>query len=329
VTMRSWQVESLGEPLEVLRLATVVVPEIGPDQVLIKARAIAINFPDVLLARGEYQVKPELPFTPGLELCGEIVEIGADVSHLQLGQRVIGSAIGVLSEFVALDATLVFPAPVSLSDEEAAALYIGHQTGWFGLHRRARLQRGETLLVHAAAGGVGTAAVQLGKAAGATVIGVVGSAAKVDVAKAAGADIVIDRSVDDFVVVVNEATGGRGADVIYDPVGGDVFERSTKCVAFEGRIIVVGFASGAVGAARAHHALVKNYGILGLHWGLYAAKHPELVIEANADLTRLADEGLVKPIVGEVMRFEDAAEAIQKLAGGSTVGRVVLTLGTD
>jgi NADPH2:quinone reductase len=324
--MRAWQVERLGEPIDVMSLNDVDVPTIGPDQVLVKARAIAINFPDALLAKGEYQVKPELPFIPGLELCGEVVQVGANVTHLTVGQRVIASKIGLLAEFAALDAALVFPAPESLSDEEAAALYIGHQTGYFGLHRRAHLQKGETLLVHAAAGGVGTAAVQLGKAAGARVIGVVGSAAKIEVATQAGADHVIDRSSEDFVAVVNELTAGNGADVIYDPVGGDVFERSAKCIAFEGRIIVVGFASGAVGVAKANHALVKNYGILGLHWGLYATKEPQLVVEAHRELTKLADAGLVRPVIGKTFPFEKASEAIQQLAGGTTVGRLVVTI---
>jgi NADPH:quinone reductase len=324
--MRAWQVEKLGEPRDVLSLNEVDEPAPGRGEVLVRARAIAINFPDVLLAKGEYQVKPELPFTPGLELCGEVVEVGSDVAHLNVGDRVIGSKIGLLAEYSVLDAALVFPAPTSLSDTEAAALYIGHQTGYFGLHRRAQLQPGETLLVHAAAGGVGTAAVQLGKAAGARVIGVVGSAAKIEVATGAGAAHVIDRSADDFVAVVNELTDGRGADVIYDPVGGDVFERSTKCIAFEGRIVVVGFASGAIGVAKANHALVKNYGILGLHWGLYAARAPHLVAEAHRELTRLADEGKVRPIIGRTMPFEQAAEAIQELAGGATVGRLVVTL---
>ncbi|HEY2643420.1 MAG TPA: NADPH:quinone oxidoreductase family protein [Galbitalea sp.] len=316
----------MGEPSDVLSLNEISVPAIGPDEVLVKARAIAINFPDVLLARGEYQVKPELPFVPGLELCGEVVEVGANVSNLVVGQRVIGSKIGVLAEYSALEASLVFPAPESLSDVEAAALYIGHQTGYFGLHRRARLQPGETLLVHAAAGGVGTAAVQLGKAAGARVVGVVGSAAKIEVAKQAGADVVIDRSREDFVTVVNELTSGAGANVIYDPVGGDVFERSTKCIAFEGRIVVVGFASGAVGVARANHALVKNYSIDGLHWGLYATKAPQLIVEAHRELTVLADAGKVRPIIGETLPFDRAAAAIEALAGGETVGRLVVTL---
>jgi NADPH:quinone reductase len=324
--MRAWQIERLGEPIDVMSLNEVVVPAIGPDEVLVKARAIAINFPDALLARGEYQVKPELPFSPGLELCGEVTEVGANVAHLAVGDRVVGSKIGVLAEYSALPAALVFPAPDSLSDVEASALYIGHQTGYFGLHRRANLQSGETLLVHAAAGGVGTAAVQLGKAAGATVIGVVGSAAKIEIAKQAGADHVIDRSTDDFVTVVNELTKGRGADVIYDPVGGDVFERSTKCIAFEGRIIVVGFASGSVGVAKANHALVKNYGILGLHWGLYATKAPQLIADAHVELTRLADAGKVRPVIGRTLPFERAPEAIQDVASGASVGRTVLTL---
>jgi NADPH:quinone reductase len=326
MTMRAWQVERLGEPIDVMSLNEVETPSPAPDEVLVSARAIAINFPDVLLAKGEYQVKPELPFTPGLELCGEVVEIGANVSQLKIGDRVIASRIGVLAEYSVLDARMVFPAPDSLSDEEAAALFIGHQTGYFGLHRRAQLKSGETLLVHAAGGGVGTAAVQLGRAAGARVIGVVGSAAKIEVASRAGADFVIDRSTDDFVAVVNEITRGNGADVIYDPVGGDVFERSTKCIAFEGRIVVVGFASGAIGVARANHALVKNYGILGLHWGLYATKAPQLIAEAHRELTALADAGEVRPIVGEILRFEQAAEAIQRLAGGDTVGRLVVVV---
>lgn len=324
--MRAWQIERLGEPIDVMSLNQVETPSPAPDEVLVKARAIAINFPDVLLAKGEYQVKPELPFTPGLELCGDVVEVGANVSNVKIGDRVIASKIGVLAEYSVLDARMVFPAPDSLSDEEAAALFIGHQTGYFGLHRRAQLKSGETLLVHAAAGGVGTAAVQLGKAAGARVIGVVGSAAKIEVASRAGADFVIDRSTDDFVAVVNEITGGNGADVIYDPVGGDVFERSTKCIAFEGRIVVVGFASGAIGVARANHALVKNYGILGLHWGLYATKAPQLIGEAHRELTALSDAGEVRPIVGEILPFEQAAEAIKRLAGGDTVGRLVVAV---
>ncbi|HEX4059241.1 MAG TPA: NADPH:quinone oxidoreductase family protein [Galbitalea sp.] len=326
MTMKAWQVERLGEPREVMNLVDAEIPVVAPDEVLVKARAVAINFPDVLLARGEYQVKPELPFTPGLELCGTVIEVGSEVANVTVGSRVVGSKIGLLSEYSVLAGSAVFPAPEALSDVEASALFIGYQTGYFGLYRRAALQPGETLLVHAAAGGVGTAAVQLGKAMGARVVGVVGSAAKIEVATKAGADVVIDRSVDDFVTIVNDLTDGNGADVIYDPVGGDVFERSTKCIAFEGRIVVVGFASGTIGAAKLNHALVKNYGILGLHWGLYTTRAPELVAEVHAELTRLAQAGAIRPIIGEVFPFAKAAEAVQKVATGTTVGRSVVTI---
>ncbi|MCC2309812.1 NADPH:quinone oxidoreductase family protein [Cellulomonas chengniuliangii] len=324
--MRAWRVEAHGEPRDVLRLVDVDRQAPGPGQVLVRALAVAANFPDVLLARGEYQVRPALPFVPGIELCGEVVATGDGVGHLVPGQRVVGSRIGVLAEYAVLDAALVFPAPEQLSDAEAAALYIGHQTGHFGLHRRARIQPGETLLVHAAAGGVGTAAVQLGKAAGAQVIGVVGNAAKVEVARAAGADVVVDRSAEDFVEAVGEATGGRGADVVYDPVGGDSFDRSTRCVAFEGRIVVVGFAGGVIQTMRPSHALLKNYAVLGLYWGLYAERRPDLVAATHRELTRLAAEGLVRPVVRQVVPFEQAADAIQQLADGTTVGRVVIAV---
>nr|WP_281362200.1 zinc-binding dehydrogenase [Cellulomonas humilata] len=180
------------------------------------------------------------------------------------------------------------------------------------------------MLVHAAAGGVGTAAVQLGAAAGARVIGVVGSAAKAEVARKAGAEVVIDRSAQDVVAMVKAETAGAGADVVFDPVGGTAFEQSTKCIAFEGRIVVVGFAGGTIQAVNAGHALVKNYGVLGLHWALYAQRRPELVDAAHTELTRLIDQGSVRPVVGEVVAFEDAPAAVQRLADGRTTGRLVV-----
>ncbi|MET0783767.1 MAG: NADPH:quinone oxidoreductase family protein [Leifsonia flava] len=335
-TMRAWLVTRTGEPSEVLELHDVPVPTPGPGEVLVRVRAVAVNFPDVLLARGEYQVRPELPFTPGIELSGEIVAIGPatdaagpsdgdpDAAALGVGDRVVATKIGVLAEYAVLAASDVHPTPHSLDDVQAAGLMIAYQTAWFALHRRAQLQAGETVLVHAAAGGVGSAAVQLAVAAGARVIGVVGSAAKADVVRAAGAELVIVRGEQDFAALVNEATEGRGADVVFDPVGGESFERSTKCIAFEGRIVVIGFAGGTVPTVRANHALVKNYGVLGLHWGLYPTKNPALVAEAHAELVRLADAGAISPLVGGVVEFEDAPAAIQQLAGGATVGRLVV-----
>ncbi|MFB7797825.1 NADPH:quinone oxidoreductase family protein [Isoptericola sp. NPDC056134] len=326
-TMRAWRVTGPGEPADVLRLDEVPAPEPGPGEVLVRVRAVAVNFPDVLLARGEYQVRPEPPFVPGIELCGDVVALGEGVAvgerGLAPGARVVGSAIGVLSELAALPAAAVRPAPEGLGDAEAAALTIAYQTAWFALHRKARIRPGEHLLVHAAAGGVGTAAVQLGVAAGAWVIGVVGSPAKAAVATAAGAHHVLVRD-DDLAARVKELTGGAGADVVVDPVGGASFEQSTRCIALEGRIVVVGFASGDVPPVRSNHALVKNYDVLGLHWALYQQRRPDLVDAAHDALTRLVAEGAVRPVVADEVPFEDAPAAVQRLAGGTTTGRLVV-----
>ncbi|GGR63454.1 NADPH2:quinone reductase [Nocardioides luteus] len=329
--MKAWRIGSLGEPKDVMQLEEVADPTPGPGQLVVKVLASPANFPDVLMARGLYQVKPELPFTAGVELCGEVVALGEGVSTgstsgLQVGDRVIGGAAlpyGGFGELALMDAATTFPAPEALTDAEASSLYIGYQTGWFALHRRAHIQPGETLLVHAAAGGVGSAAIQLGKAAGATVIGVVGGPEKAEVAKKLGADVVIDRHEEDFVKVVKEVTGGKGADVIYDPVGGDTYDRSTKCIAFEGRILIIGFAGGRIQEAALNHSLIKNYSIVGLHWGLYNTLAPELVNECHAELTRMADEGSIKPLVSETLALEQVAEGVQRLADGVTVGRVV------
>ena len=324
--MKAWRVTELGEPRDALVLDEIDTPEPDVGQVLVRVLASAANFPDVLMCRGRYQVRPELPFTPGVELCGEVVALGEDVTDLAVGDRVLGSPAlpcGGFAEYAVMDRATTFLAPDALNDAEASSLHIGYQTGWFGLHRRAGLRVGETLLVHAAAGGVGSAAIQLGKAAGARVIGVVGGAAKADYARRLGADVVVDRYSEDFVEVVEAETKGRGADVIYDPVGGDTYQRSTKCVAFEGRILVVGFAGGEIQSAALNHALVKNYSIVRLHWGLYNTYDPATVQECHAEVTRLAEEGLVKPLVSERLALSDVAAGVQRLADGSTVGRVV------
>jgi NADPH2:quinone reductase len=315
--MLAWQAFEHGEPADVLKLNDIEPPVPGDGEVLVRVRAAALNFPDVLLCRGQYQIKPPLPFTPGVELCGEVVGTG---------QRVIGTPVlptGALGQYAVMDS--FFDAPSTLDDAEAASLLIAYQTGWFGLHRRAGLQAGETLLVHAAAGGVGSAAVQLGKAAGATVIGVVGGAAKVDVARELGCDVVVDRREADFVKVVKEVTDGRGADVVFDPVGGDAYAGSAKCVAFEGRILVVGFAGGQVPAPALNHALVKNYSIVGLHWGLYRQYDPDAITEAHEALTELAARGIVKPLIGGRLPLEEAAVGLTRLAQGESVGRIVVT----
>ncbi|MFJ4623335.1 NADPH:quinone oxidoreductase family protein [Streptomyces sp. NPDC088812] len=315
--MQAWQVHENGEPSEVMRLRQVERPAPGDGQVLLRVRAANVNFPDALMCRGHYQVRPPLPFTPGVEICGETED----------GRRVLATPAlphGGFAEYAVADAAAVLPAPDALDDAETAALHIGYQTGWFALHRRAGLEAGETLLVHAAAGGVGSAAVQLGKAAGATVIGVVGGADKAAVARELGCDVVVDRRSEDVVAAVKEATAGRGADVIYDPVGGQAYAQSAKTVAFEGRIVVVGFASGTIPNPALNHALIKNYSILGLHWGLYNTRNPKLVQHCHEQLTDLAARGAIKPLVSERVPLEDAAAAVQRVADGVTTGRVAV-----
>ena len=323
--MKAWRVSELGEPGQVMSPHEVPVPQPDSGQLLVRVLGAAANFPDVLMCRGTYQVKPTLPFTPGVELCGEVAALGPGTSGFAAGDRVIGSSVlpaGVFAEFALMAQATTFPAPGGLDNAQAASFFIGYQTGWFALHRRAHLQPGETLLVHAAAGGVGSAAVQLGKAAGARVIGVVRGPKKAEVAWALGADVVVDRHAQDFVEVVKDVTGGRGADVVYDPVGGDTYQRSTKCIAFEGRILVIGFAGGQIQSAALNHALVKNYSIVGLHWGLYTTKDPALVRLCHDELSKLVADGLAKPLVSERLALAAVADGLQRLAEGTTVGRV-------
>ncbi|AQA24457.1 zinc-binding dehydrogenase family protein [Rhodococcus sp. MTM3W5.2] len=324
--MKAWRVNELGEPRDVLRLEEVADLAPGPGQLMVRVLAAPANFPDVLLCRGEYQIKPPLPFTPGVELCGEVVAVGEGVTRFAVGDRVIGNPSlpgGGFAELAVMEESNTFPAPAALDDAEASALSIGYQTGWFALHRRTQLQPGETLLVHAAAGGVGSAAVQLGKAAGAKVIGVVGGPHKAEYCRRLGADLVIDRHTEDIVAAVKDFTGGRGADVVFDPVGGDAYTKSTKCIAFEGRIIVIGFAGGTIPQPALNHALIKNYSIIGLHWGLYKAYNQQAIDDCHIELTRLADEGAIKPLISERLSLTEVADGIGRLGDGTTVGRIV------
>jgi NADPH2:quinone reductase len=323
--MRAWRVEHLGEPDQVLRLTSAPVPAPAAGQLLVRVLAAPASFPDALLCRGTYQIKPGLPFTPGIEACGVVEQVGEGVTPFAVGDRVVGSSVlpaGAFAEYLLMAQTGAFPA-AALDDARAAALYLGYQTSWFALHRRAALRSGEWLLVHAAAGGVGSSAVQLGKAAGARVIAVAGGPEKARYAAELGADVVVDRFSEDFVAVVNEVTGGRGADVVYDPVGGETYQRSTKCIAFEGRIVLIGFAGGEIQQARLNHPLVKNYSITGLHLALYRSRAPEAVAACQAELNRLAEAGTVQPLVSREVGIEDVAAAVQELADGRTVGRIV------
>src|SRR3954467_12125348 len=330
--MTAWQVGALGDPADVLRQVAVPVPQPGPGQVLVEVYSTALNFPDVLLARGQYQERPPLPFVPGVEFSGIVVAVGTGVDVHRIGERVVGTAAlphGALARYALANEGDALPAPPGLDDVSASAFLISYHTAWFGLFRRAGLKVGETLLVHAAvggvgrpappAGGVGSAAVQLGKAAGARVVGVVGGPFKAMAAQELGVDAVVDRTRDDVVSAIRAATEGRGIDVVFDPVGGRSYDASTKVVAFEGRIVVVGFASGVIPQPPLSHALVKNYSIHGLHWGLYRAKDPSLVRRCHDELMGHVAHGVVRPLVADHLPFDQAPDGLTRLAAGDVV----------
>ncbi len=322
--MKAWQVQELGEPQDVLRWVDVDEPVAGPGQLKVRVDAVALNFPDILLCRGMYQEKPALPFTPGLEICGTVLE------GPRAGERVIGGPglpHGGLTEQVVLVEAATFAVPPSMPPAKAAGLFITYQTGYVGLHRRAALKSGETLLVHAGAGGVGSAAIQIGRAAGARVIATAGGPEKVQTCKDLGADIVVDYNTEDFVAVVKDVTEGRGADVIYDSVGGDIFDKSRKCIAFEGRIVVVGFAGGRIADAPTNHALVKNYSIVGLHWGLYRKMDPAVITATHDALMALWEAGRIDPLIGAELPLSQAPQALGRLADRATIGKIVLLPG--
>ena len=314
-----------------MRFEELAEGEPADGMVRIRLRASAINYFDSLMIAGQYQTKPDLPFVPGSEISGVVINAPAG-SGFQPGDRVmalvdnVGLTRGGYAEVADAAPGSVAPMPAKMGFDEAAAFTIIFQTGWFGLHRRANLKAGETLLVHAAAGGVGSAAIQLGKAAGATVIATAGSDEKVEVCRELGADHAINYKTQDFVEEVKKITGGRGADVVYDPVGGDVYDRSTKCIAFEGRIVIVGFTSGRIPQAAANHVLVKNYSVVGLHWGLYSKRAPELIPLAAKALLELYEAGKIKPYISTRLPLSEAPRALASVAEGNSTGKVILSV---
>jgi NADPH2:quinone reductase len=323
--MKAWQVQELGMPADALHAGEYDEPTPAAGQVRVRVRSAALNFPDVLMCQGLYQVRPELPFTPGVELCGEVTALGDGVSDRKIGDRIIGMAAlphGGFAEFALMPAESV-RAPESLDDDAAAVLTIAYQTAWAGLFRRARLHADETVLVQAAAGGVGSAAVQLAKINGNRVIAVAGGAEKVAAATELGADVVIDRTSEDVVARVKEATNGHGADVIFDPVGGDAYDLLVKCVAFEGRIVIVGFSGGRIQSPPLNHVLLKNYAILGLHWGYYQTKRPSVIAEGYRHLAQLSDSGQIRPLISQRLGFDELPDGLTQLAHGQSIGRLV------
>src|SRR6056297_1433511 len=323
--MRIWRLQELGDPIDELALVDEPSPHAGPGEVLVAVEAVGLAFPDVLQCRGEYQVKTRPGFTPGGELAGTVQALGDGVDHLSVGQRVVFLGGGGLAEQVTHPAAAVFPVPDGVSAESAAAIPINYCTTLYALHDRGKLQPGESVLVTGAAGGTGTAAIQLAKAAGATTIAIAGGSEKADLARRVGADVVIDhRETPDWVDAVREASGG-GVDVAYDPVGGDTFHQARRCMGWDGRLLVIGFVAG-IPEVATNHALLKSYSIVGVHWGASLARRPDSLGEQMTTLLQMAADGTVDPPLYPAYPFEAAATALQDLAERRTWGKVVVSV---
>ena len=321
--MRALQLERLDGP-EGLKLVDVPEPEAG-DQVLIDVRAAGVSFPDLLLTKGQYQMKPPLPFVPGVEVAG-VVRSAPAGTGLKAGDRVMAfTMLGGWADVVAAPPGMTFRVPEGWSFEAAAGTVMNYHTAYFALHRRGRLKAAETVLVHGAAGGVGTATIQVARGAGARVFAVVSSEEKAEVARSAGADKAFLSS-GDWVSRVKDATKGRGVDVVMDPVGGDIFDLSLKCLAPEGRLLVVGFAGGRIPEVKVNRLLLKNVDVVGVAWGAFIMQEPELTAEIAKGLASLSDKGFVEPVVGQVFPLEQAAQALGELDSRKATGKVVLRI---
>lgn len=300
-------------------------PQPGPGEILVRVRACGVNFADTLIVQGKYQEKPSLPFIPGAEISGDVVAVGEGVEHIRPGQRVAALCeTGGFAELATVRAEQIVPIPDAMPYTTAASFVIAYGTSHLGLAHRARLQEGETLLVHGAAGGVGLAAVEIGKALGATVIATASTPEKLAVAAEHGADHTINYRDGGFRQEVKELTGGRGANVIYDPVGGDVFDESLRCIAWEGRLVVIGFASGRIPQIPAGLVLVKNISIVGLYWGSYARHNPRVLTGSLATLLGWYTEGKIRPHVSATYPLEQTAEALRSLIERRSTGKVVV-----
>ena len=295
------------------------------DGVRISVRSAGCNFSDILMLKGEYQVKPPFPFVPGSEIAGVVTEVGSAVVGFSVGDRVLSRCgLGGFAEETVAPAATTYRIPERMTFEAGAALPTVYPTSYAALVWRAPIKRGETLLIHAAAGGVGLAAVQIGKALGARVIATAGSPEKLEIARGAGADVLIDYQKSDFVSRVMEETQGRGADVIYDSVGGDVTDRSLKCIAWNGRLLVIGFASGKIPELKLNRVLLKNISIVGLHWSAYPEREPERLDDCFDGLFEMAARGDIEPLVSARYPLEEAGRALEMLASRKTVGKIVL-----
>ena len=320
VLCREW-----GGP-DSLRFEEVSARKLKPDEARIRVRACGVNFADTLMVAGKYQIKPEFPFTPGLEAAGEVVEIGAEVNHLAIGTRVLAVMRfgGAYAEEIAVNADAVVPIPHAMDFVTAAAFPVAYGTSHFALTHRGHLKPEETLLVLGAAGGVGLTAVEIGKQLGARVIAAAGSPEKLAVAREHGADELIDYQRESIRDRVRDLTGGLGADVVYDPVGGDAFDQALRAVNWEARMLVIGFAAGRIQSVPANLILVKNISVIGVVWGAQAARDPVLVSRNLAELLRWWEAGRLKPLVARTFPLAEAGAAMAALLSRRYPGRIVL-----
>ena len=299
-------------------------PQAGPGEVLVDVKAAALNFPDLLMIQGLYQERPPLPFVVGTEMSGVVAAVGPGVTHFAPGDRVVAACGRTLAERVVAKASLVIPAPKKLGFEAAAGICITYFTSMHALKQRAQLNAGETLLVLGAAGGVGTTAVELGKQMGATVIAAVGSDAKLELVRRLGADHVVNYATEDLRERIKEITGGKGVDVVYDPVGGVLAEPALRSMAWGGRYLVIGFAGGDIPRIPLNLPLLKGCSIVGVYWGSFAQRERDLQRQNVAELWRLFEAGRLSPAVGETHELDDFAAAFEALSSRRAQGKVVL-----
>lgn len=308
-----------------LTFGDVPEPVAKKNEVVVNIKAAGVNFPDGLLVQGLYQMKPELPFIPGSEIAGEISEVGSDVSHLKVGMKVIGICqLGGYAQKVAINANHVMPIPESFDISQAAALTTAHATAHHALKQRAQLKRGETLLVTGAAGGTGLAAVQIGKAMGATVIAACSTDEKCKLAIENGADLTINYNEQDLKDTAKQLTKGKGVDVVYECVGGDTFHACSRAMAWEGRLLVIGFAGGEIPKFPVNLSLVKGFSVVGVFWGSFVAHQPEVFIQNMRELIAWHQQGTVSVVIDQKFELKDAVEALHKVASRRVKGKVVL-----
>ena len=325
--MQAVLVRALSPDLSGVGLADLTAPTRAPGQVLVKVRAASLNFPDLLMTRGEYQFKPELPFVPGLELAGEVIEADPG-SPFAPGMRVYGGAkTGGFAELAALDAAALQPIPDGLDFSTAAALGAAYATAWTGLIELGGLQPGHWVLVHGASGGVGLAACDLAKALGARVIATSGSPAKLEALRAACNPDAVILAQGRFREAIAEITGGALCDLVYDPVGGDIFDESTRCVAFGGKLLVVGFAGGRIAEVSTNIPLIKGFSIVGVRAGEYARRFPERGSAIRESVCKLAAEGRLKPQIDRILPLSRWHEAFVAMQQRELIGKIVLEPG--